>query len=185
MLFSLAARLSAILLVPGFHAAAAEPLTSVEKAIPFDQLGTEADKSGAASNTRSITPTKDGAKLDAMMQDLRAEATQEGLWLTSVADEDVTAPNRFRVRAVAVGRDEAGVRPFLRLSSTGRVQATEAMASWMRPGLIEEYTVSTMACGRISWCWSGRRASLGIKAGWWWNWKSPMPGRKQRAMGRS
>ena len=143
MLCSLAARLSAILLVPGFHAAAAEPLTSVERAIPFDQLGTEADKSGAASNTRSITPTKDGATLDAMMQDLQAEATQEGLWLTSVADEDVAAPNRFRVRAVAVGRDEAAARPFLRLPSTGRVQATEAMASWVRPGLIEEYTVST------------------------------------------
>jgi hypothetical protein len=106
-------------------------------AIPFAQLGSEADKKGG-STASSITPTATGARLKALMQDLEGEATPEGLWLTSTADEDVGKVNRFRVKAAAFGHSSSVVMP-----STGTVHASQQSVLWLRPGLIEEYSVSS------------------------------------------
>jgi uncharacterized delta-60 repeat protein len=141
-------------------------------AIPFAQLGAEADKKSAGAAS-SVTATATGAKLRALMQDLEAEATNEGLWLTSTADEDAGKPNRIRVRAMAVRRDGRAAGPpaaakwpaqssernerglnslsrtedcadhFATLSSTGIVRSTKDATAWLRPGLIEEYSVSS------------------------------------------
>nr|MBP7950844.1 hypothetical protein [Verrucomicrobiales bacterium] len=135
------------------------PAAAQTPAIPFAQLGAEADKKGAGASS-GITPTAAGAKFRALMQDLEAEATPEGLWLTSAADEEAGRTNRFRVRALAVGRwpAQSAERNGLPLASksrtgdcadhfalppTGLVRATQAAAVWLRPGLIEEYGVST------------------------------------------
>lgn len=120
--------------------------------IPLDQIGAEAQKQYKGDEI-SIVPTADGALLRTVMQDLAGEARPDGLWLTSTADEDKGTPNRFSVRAIAVGR-EAGAgeqapsngsaaTPPLLLPLTGTVHATKDAAVFMRPGLVEEYTVST------------------------------------------
>ncbi|MEK0448207.1 MAG: hypothetical protein RL088_475, partial [Verrucomicrobiota bacterium] len=108
------------------------------KPIPFDQLGAEAQKKYTGDGI-SIAPTAGGARLRAIMQRLEGDATTGGLWLTSTADEDAGRVNRFRVRAMGLGR--AGQMSLL--SSTGVVQATTDAAVWLRPGLAEEYAVST------------------------------------------
>lgn len=127
--------------------------------IPFEQLGAEAQKQYSGDGI-GITPTKDGATLKAVFQRLQGQATVEGLWLTSTAEEDKGKPNRFRVRAVKVGRDVRARRaakpdlcgllcpPIARagdapgLPFLGPVRATKDTAAWLRPGLIEEYTTS-------------------------------------------
>jgi len=106
-------------------------------AIPFAQLGSEADKKGGVTAS-SITPSATGARLKALMQDLEGEATPDGLWLTSTAEEDGGKVNRFRVKAAAFGRSSSIVMP-----STGAVHASQQSAVWLRPGLIEEYSVSS------------------------------------------
>jgi len=85
-------------------------LTPSQTSIPFDQLGAEAQKSYKGDGM-GITPTADGARLKAVMQDLEAEATAEGLWLRSVADEDAGKNVRFRVKAAEVFcGDMTGIR---------------------------------------------------------------------------
>jgi hypothetical protein len=108
------------------------------QSIPFDQIGVEADKQANAGGN-VIIPEADGARLRAVMQRLEGRATTEGLWLTSTADEDAGRANRFRVRAMAVGRAADTVT----LPSTGAVRADKKTAVWLRPGLAEEYSVSS------------------------------------------
>ena len=83
---------------------------------------------------------------------LEADATPDGLWLTSTADEDLGKPNRFRVRASGVWRDAWSSGPeslrlrsndSTHLSSRGEVRVTKDSASYIRRGLVEEYRVST------------------------------------------
>ena len=149
------------------RASAAPPSAAAQpQSIPFDQLGAEAQKQYSGDGIR-IIPTKDGAQLKAIMQDLEAQATPEGLWVTSTADEDAGKPNRFRVRATEVGRVGRAAAPPaaasvpttttslnvtaltgasalpLRLSPTGTVRASKDAAHWLRPGLIEQYSVGT------------------------------------------
>jgi hypothetical protein len=108
------------------------------KSIPFDRLGAEAQKQYSGDGV-GITPTADGARLRAAFQDLAAEASPDGLWLESTSDEDTGKPACFRVRAVALGR-EAGAA--FDLTKSGQVRAIREAALYLRPGLIEEYTVS-------------------------------------------
>ncbi len=111
-----------------------------QKSIPFEQLGAEAQKQYSGDGI-SVIPTKSGARLRAVMQDLEAEATPEGLWLTSTADTDLGKANRFRVRAMAVGR--ASMDAPAVLSDHGAVSVTHEAAVFVRPGLIEKYSTST------------------------------------------
>jgi len=144
--------------VAGGHLAAAHPFTlssTGQKSIPFSQLGDEAQKHFKGAGI-DIKPTQKGAKLQAIMQDLEAEATPEGLWLTSTAEEDSGMSNLFCVRAMALGRKwiaspavsnmrepgEDGVRMTV-LPPAGIVRTDSRSAIWLRPGLAEEYTVST------------------------------------------
>ena len=119
--------------------AAAAPPPETPQAIPLDQLRAAAEKQ-STNNGSGITPTAAGAKLTARMQDLEAEATADGLWLTSTADENAGRPNRFRVRGMAMGRDAAVP---IRLGGIGIVRSTPDRADFVRPELSEEYSVST------------------------------------------
>lgn len=112
-------------------------LPAQTKSIPFDQLGTEAQKQYKGDGI-AIIPTSEGARLRTVMQDLEAMVTSEGLWLTSTADEDNGKANRFRVRAMEVRREGTASR----IASTGTVHAGAETVTFVRPGLIEEYSVS-------------------------------------------
>lgn len=105
--------------------------------IPIDQLGSEVQKQ-CGNDIGSIVPIPGGAKLKAVMQDLDAEVTADGLWLTSTADEDAGKPSRFRVRAMALGRTSETVLP-----PSGTVQTFPDFAAFVRPGLVEEYRVTS------------------------------------------
>jgi len=129
------------LLVPAFaqdpvSAPPASPTAST--AIPLDQLGTAAQKQYSGDGI-GITPTANGARLEALFQRLEAKATPEGLWLTSTAEADSGKDTSFRVRAMAIERGGDFQSP---LPPTGEVSATKEAAAWLRPNLIEEYRTS-------------------------------------------
>lgn len=115
------------------------------KAIPFDHLGTEAQKQYSGDGI-SITPTADGARLKAVFQRLEGQATSEGLWLESTTEEDAGKAARFRDRAMAIGRSvqerDVDASPSSLLATTGTIRATRESAVFLRPMLTEEYTVS-------------------------------------------
>ncbi len=139
----------------------AQTITTVEeqpKPIPFDQLGAEAQKQYAGDGI-SITPTAGGARLRAIMQRIEGEATAEGLWLSSTAEEDAGLVNRFRVRAVEMGR----MGRMSQIAPTGLVQATKDAAVWLRPGLAEEYSVSSDGV-RQDFVVAARPAGTGVLA---------------------
>lgn len=146
--------------VPG-----SEPFVTPAQGIPLAQMGAKAQQQYHGDGI-AITPTAEGAHLRAIMQDLEAEAASDGLWLTSTADEDAGKPNRLRVKAVSVQREGRAAAPSaaasapaalqppsaalaganavpIHLPSTGVVRASKDAAVWLRPGIIEEYTVST------------------------------------------
>ena len=109
------------------------------KSIPLDQLGVEAQKQYSGDGI-DVTPTVDGARLRAVFQKLEGQATPEGMWLESTAEEN-DQPERFRLLAIAQGRTAAPSSATL-LDRTGKVQVTRDAALFMRPGLLEEYSVS-------------------------------------------
>jgi hypothetical protein len=124
------------------------PVSEQRQPILLDQLGAEAQKQYAGEGI-DITPFAGGARLRAALQDLEGEATNEGLWLSSTADEDAGKLNRFRVRAVEVGRGGSEVRGQKsevrgnKLAQVGVARVSGNGASYVRPSLIEEYSVST------------------------------------------
>ena len=74
----------------------------------MDQLGAVAGKQYQGDGL-SVAATPDGARLRCAFQRLEGQVTRDGLWLRSTADG--SSGERFRVRAVAVGRiDDFGVR---------------------------------------------------------------------------
>ena len=85
----------------------------------------------------SVVPTESGARLRCVFQRLEGEATSEGLWLRSTVTN--TRSERFRVMACSVGRWAEGMNALPR---TGTVNSDSRTESFIRPGLIEEYTVN-------------------------------------------
>ena len=71
--------------------------------IPMDQLGAVAGKQYQGDGL-SVIATPDGASLRCAFQRLEGQVTREGLWLSSTADNN--SGERFRVRAVSVGRTD-------------------------------------------------------------------------------
>jgi hypothetical protein len=153
--------------------------TTAPAVITWSQLSAKA-VAGYRGDGLAITPTPEGARLKCVFQRLQAEATPQGLWLSSTVTSH--AGDRFRVKAVAAGRragvegeawsvgasergafESESVLPTLfasccdthtlqrinaqrfdatRLSDTGSVQAEGQVVRLVRPGLIEEYSVS-------------------------------------------
>jgi hypothetical protein len=108
----------------------------------------------------AVTMTDTGARLRCVFQRLEGEATAEGLWLTSTVTNQ--PQDRFRVVAAAIGRsglrqssaalevsavypkrqNTAAVQSAIALPRTGRVEMSDKLVRFIRPGLVEEYTVS-------------------------------------------
>ena len=84
-----------------------------------------------------VNATADGARLSCVFQKLEGEVTPQGLWLSSTAPG--SSHTSFRVLATSLDRQQGEHRV---LSFTGTVETTAGLARFIRPGLIEEYSVS-------------------------------------------
>jgi len=106
--------------------------------IPWDQIGATAGANYQGDGL-TVSVTASGARLHCVFQRLDGEATREGLWLTSTVPDQ---PNdRFRVTAIAVGRESITTRPT-GLPSDGLISLAGQTVRFARHGLIEEYSVS-------------------------------------------
>jgi len=85
----------------------------------------------------AVNATTDGARLDCVFQKLEGEVTPQGLWLRSSAPG--SSHTFCRVVATSLGREQGEHRV---LSSTGTVETTGGIARFIRPCLIEEFSVS-------------------------------------------
>ena len=109
---------------------------STHQAIAWADLGARATAQYAGEGL-SVTQSPSGAvRLRCDFQKLEGEATSEGLWLSSTAPG---AASRFRVVAAAVGREGGTVSA---LPPGGVASGGAATARFVRPGLVEEYSVS-------------------------------------------
>jgi hypothetical protein len=121
--------------------------------IPWGRLGTKAGADYKGDGL-AMTPTESGARLRCLFQRLEGAATPEGLWLTSTVTN--SASDRFRVKATVVGRvtpcaptsanelngGQRTAPPATTLAAIGTVQVADKLVRFIRPGLIEEYSVS-------------------------------------------
>ena len=87
-----------------------------------------------------VTPTEFGARLHCAGQYIEADATTDGLWLTSTVAKQ--ASGRFQVKAVAADRRAGRAATRRPLSQSGTVAVAEQTVQFSRTGLLEEYTVS-------------------------------------------
>src|SRR5437667_2578783 len=98
---------STLALATAFALAAFTPQTQAASAaksepIPMDQIGAVAGKQYSGDGL-AVAATPNGARLRCVFQRLEGEATREGLWLSSTANDAVSEP--FRVVASSVGRE--------------------------------------------------------------------------------
>jgi hypothetical protein len=80
-------------------------LVTSSPAIPWAQIGAKAGAEYKGDGL-AVIRTAEGARLRCVFQRLEAEATREGLWLTSTVTNGVR--DRFRVMATAVEREASG-----------------------------------------------------------------------------
>jgi hypothetical protein len=126
--------------------------TNTPAVIPWNQIGAKVGANYQGDGL-AVTPDGEGARLHCVFQRLDGEATPEGLWLTSTVTN--TPSDRFRVTAAAVGRvtpcaPKAAGRTFNNQPPTTNIQLEEAgiislsgqTVRFLRPGLVEEYSVS-------------------------------------------
>ncbi|MGV3663811.1 MAG: hypothetical protein ACO1TE_26810 [Prosthecobacter sp.] len=104
-----------------------------EDAIPLSQVGAEAT-ANYQGEALGITPSSTGATLRCGFQKLDGRASEQGLWLAST---EPGGSEEFRIVAQAFGRGEMNSLP-----GTGRVTASDKLVQLVRPGLVEEYSVS-------------------------------------------
>src|SRR5688572_23260818 len=127
LLFS-AARLSC-------SASPSSNLAHANQSIPWTQLGATATAQYSGDGL-GVVATPGGAQLRCALQKLQAEVTTTGLSLNSTAPG---APAQLHITAARVGRD-AG-QNFV-LPKHGTVRVVDAQARYLRPGLVEEYSVT-------------------------------------------
>ena len=125
--------------------------------IPFPEIGAKAtaDYQGDALG---VMATPGGARLRCGFQKLEGRATAQGFWLESSVP---SSGGRFRLTAAALGRESSGAgkrrldEPAAWgpsapadgggdtvLEATGRVEVTDKLVRFTRPGVTEEYSVS-------------------------------------------
>jgi hypothetical protein len=105
-------------------------------AIPWSELGAQASKQSQGKGV-SIKASETGAHLETKFQRLAGEVGKNGLWLWSTVKD--SPQTRFSVKATGLGRQDGNLRG---LETSGRVQAEKDVVRFLRPGLVEEYSVS-------------------------------------------
>lgn len=130
--------------------AQAPPTVPVSQSISPVQLGSVATKQFQGEGL-SVSATPDGAQLCCAFQKLEGKLTETGLWLRSITHEANT--RYFQVRARSITRNDSDGNQVLatilpgwpidaKLSDVGTVEVTRQCARFIRPGLVEEYSVS-------------------------------------------
>jgi hypothetical protein len=122
------------MLAPAMSAQSSSRVNDLDQAIPFAELGakvTAEDK----GRTIGITAMAEGAELRSGFQKLTGTVTREGLRLQSTESEG----GSLQLKASAFGRNQAVSQNLL---ATGSVSSTEKLVAFIRPGLVEEYSVS-------------------------------------------
>jgi hypothetical protein len=104
--------------------------------IAWNKLGAKATAQYSGDGL-AVSATANGARLRCAFQKLEGDATREGLQLRSITAG--ASNNVFGLTAISVGR-QRGQR--CALPSTGTVETADGIARFIRPGLIEEYSVS-------------------------------------------
>jgi len=113
-------------------AAETPPHEQTVSSVSWNQIGAKAGADYHGDGL-SVTPTTDGARLHCLFQRIDGTATPEGLWLTStIANQP---GDSFQVTATAVGERL--------LPRQGKVTMHDRTVRFARPGLVEEYSVST------------------------------------------
>jgi hypothetical protein len=137
-------------LVPNAWAANSltKPDFQTNGSIPWDQIGAKAG-AGYTGDSLGVIATSGGARLHCAFQRLDAEATDEGLWLTSSVTNQ--AADRFRLTAVAMGHASLRTNSqtgwpnhqtqVTKLPVNGTVSVEGQTVRFTRPGLVEEYSV--------------------------------------------
>jgi hypothetical protein len=88
----------------------------------------------------AVTAAEDGARLRCMDQRIEGMATTEGLWLTSTAPE--CPGDKLRILTAEISRaGQEGWGDGV-LVAVGAIEVTDHVARFIRPGVIEEYSVS-------------------------------------------
>jgi hypothetical protein len=112
------------------------PSTAGKSSIPWSEIGARAGAEYKGDGL-AVARTQSGARLRCAFQRLEGEATTEGFWLRSTVTN--TANERFRVLAASVGRSADGMEALPR---TGAVSIDSQTVRFMRPRVVEEYSVS-------------------------------------------
>ena len=110
--------------------------TATPAAIPWSELGAQASKQSQGKGV-SLQATESGAHLETTFQRLAGEVDGNGLQLWSTVKDD--PQTRFSVKATGLGRQDGNLS---RLETSGRVQAEKDLVRFLRPGLVEEYSVN-------------------------------------------
>jgi hypothetical protein len=105
--------------------------------IPWSKLGAKAGAQYQGDGLAITALGNNEARLSCVFQKLEGRATTEGLWITSTAEAGQT--ESFRVKAQAVGRKGL---PLTSLAEEGSVVTTSETSRFVRPGVVEEYSVS-------------------------------------------
>src|SRR5262245_40765250 len=106
------------------------------QSIAWNELGAKATAQYSGDGL-AVSATANGARLLCVFQKLEGEVTPKGLWVSSPAPG--SSNTTFRVLATSVRRDRG---PCRTIASTGTVETTSGLARFIRPGLVEEYSVS-------------------------------------------
>ncbi len=115
--------------------------TTTNTSIPWEKLGEKASANYKGAGL-SISPTVGGARLHCAFQQIDGNVTESGLWLTSTLTN--RAQEQFQVKAMQIERAEShAVDPnATSLPDLGAVTINGKTISFIRPGLVEEYSVS-------------------------------------------
>jgi len=144
-LFCLTEKLAAALWLMTVSAQSGPPLPPQNlESIPWSQVGAQAGANYQGDGLQ-VSSAETGARLRCLFQRLEGEVTSEGLWLTSTAPD--RTKDRFRVTACALGSEVGGLETrdtdwISALPLAGTVEKADKLARFIRPGLIEEYSVS-------------------------------------------
>src|SRR5258706_11914702 len=112
------------------------PPSKCATAIEWSQIGARAGVDYHGEGL-AVSAAGGGSRLRCVFQQLEGEATPEGLWLTSTVSNALA--ERFCVVASSVGRRAEEMEA---LSRTSMVTSDSQTVRLIRPGLVEEYSVS-------------------------------------------
>ena len=104
--------------------------------IPWTGLGEKALEQFGGKGRR-ITPTDRGVKLECLLQRLEGEVTPDGMTMLSTTKSG--AGDQFTMKASGMGRENSLVKLF---SENGTITGDDTTVRWVRPDIVEEYSVS-------------------------------------------